>query len=237
MIGAIVDDGPVNGSMSAAKPIAEFQPGLGVPKNRSWTTAPSYPILGVGYNGLLSFTISLARGAPDGNEAMNTPSNTPIVQFTVFHTPLLTLNTLVALVTAFGAMAGCRRPMPVKTAHETSPSDQVDATDAPSPPSVVQQIPETPTLISETPWLVVQQARRGTKGGWASGSFLADRNKIVIQTRDVERFSIDTSRLPVNWDRLVVISIDGVNSELRKRDFDVLNFARDAHGAWRVVEP
>lgn len=86
-------------------------------------------------------------------------------------------------------------------------------------------------------WLVVEKTRDGAPGGWATGSFDPKRNKLTIRQRDVQRFAIDVSRIPINWARLVVIGINGRNSELRKRDYSILHFARDQHGQWVVVEP
>jgi hypothetical protein len=132
------------------------------------------------------------------------------------------------------AMPACRRPAPSTTINEPSvaaPADaktEVAAVDEPAP-----QAPEA----DPDHWLVVTETAKDSKGGYATGSFMPERNKIVLTTRDVESFTIDTSRISIDWDRLVVISIDGVNSELRKRDYDLLHFARDKYGAWRVVEP
>ena len=78
--------------------------------------------------------------------------------------------------------------------------------------------------------------RKGAPGAWATGSFDRKRNKLDIRTRDVQDFSIDVSRIPINWERLVVIGIDGANSELRKRDYSVLHFRLDDHGQWVVLE-
>ena len=86
-------------------------------------------------------------------------------------------------------------------------------------------------------WLFVQKATDKAKGAWATGSFDADRNKLSIQTNDVEEFALDTSRVAINWKKLVVLSIDGKNSELRKRDFDILPFIRTPHSEWIVREP
>ncbi|MEK7711377.1 MAG: hypothetical protein AAB341_05720 [Planctomycetota bacterium] len=60
---------------------------------------------------------------------------------------------------------------------------------------------------------------------------------MTIHTKDVERFAIDTSRIRIDWKRLVILGIDGKNSELRKRDFDLFHFALTDHGEWIVVEP
>jgi hypothetical protein len=86
-------------------------------------------------------------------------------------------------------------------------------------------------------WLFVQKVADKARGGWATGSFDADRNKLSIQTNQVEEFALDTSRVAINWKKLVVLSIDGKNSELRKRDYEVLSFNRTAHGEWIVREP
>jgi hypothetical protein len=86
-------------------------------------------------------------------------------------------------------------------------------------------------------WLAVLKVREGEDGAWATGSFSRARNKLDVHTRGAQEFAVDVSRIPINWERLVVIGIDGVNSELRKRDFSVYRFARDEHGRWVVVEP
>lgn len=132
------------------------------------------------------------------------------------------------------ASSACHRAEPPNSPPAPAPPPQSPETTETPPPA-----PETPEPDAPDPnqWLVVTRTKQGTRGGHATGSFLPDRNRIVIETHDVERFTIDTSRIPINWDRLVVIRIDGVNSELRKRDYDVLHVARDPYGAWKVVEP
>jgi len=86
-------------------------------------------------------------------------------------------------------------------------------------------------------WLTVLTARKGTQGGWATGDFNAQRNKITINTRDVQRFVMDVSRLPINWDRPVVLRIDGYNSELRRRKQPKIVFDVTLTGEWVVVKP
>ena len=86
-------------------------------------------------------------------------------------------------------------------------------------------------------WLVVEKTMHRTTGAWATGSFDPDRNKLTITTNDVSQFSIDTDRILIDWDRLVVLGIDGRNSELRKRKYSVLHIALDEHGRWVVLEP
>jgi hypothetical protein len=125
-----------------------------------------------------------------------------------------------------------RKPTPV----ETNANAQV--TLIPKEPD-----PEWPSeparvgLDDSDRWLCVTRIDRQAAGGWATGSFDPQRNKITIHTRDVQRFTIDVGRIPVDWERLVVLSIDERNSELRRRDFDLLEFVRSQHGGWIVVEP
>lgn len=86
-------------------------------------------------------------------------------------------------------------------------------------------------------WLRVETVAKDAEGGVATGSFDPVGNQIRIHTRHVNGFAVDTGRLAIDWDRLVVLRINGVGSELRKRDYDVLHFVRDDHGRWEVAEP
>ncbi len=85
-------------------------------------------------------------------------------------------------------------------------------------------------------WLVVEEVKGKASGAWATGSFSQKRNKVTVRTKDVARFSIDVSRIPIKWDKLVILSIDGKNSELMHRDYALLHFVNDRHG-WHVIEP
>jgi hypothetical protein len=129
--------------------------------------------------------------------------------------------------------AGCRK-------SETLPALKQEAP-AQSPPAVPADIPtrvDIPVPPDDSDrWLFVQKVAGKATGGWATGSFDADRNKLSVTTSDVEEFAVDTSRITVNWKKLVVLSIDGKNSELRKRDYDILVFTRTPHGEWIVREP
>ena len=86
-------------------------------------------------------------------------------------------------------------------------------------------------------WLFVQEPMDRATGGWATGSFDRSRNRLTIRTRDVRRFLVDTTRVRIDWDRLVVLSIDGRTSELRRRDDPALEFEFDEHGEWIIREP
>ncbi len=149
----------------------------------------------------------------------------------------------IGLLLAIGA---CRAPVPqprldirpgepieeaAARGHDTRLESEARL-DESSPATVRLPLPED----DDQRWLWVEAVRDNADGGWATGSFDAKRNKLSIRTRDVQRFAIDVSRIRIDWERLVVIGIDGANSELRKRDFVVLHFARDGHGQWVVDE-
>ena len=106
-------------------------------------------------------------------------------------------------------------------------------------PSVVpQRRIEIPADIDDpAQWLWVEKGRDGAEGAWATGSFDSNRNKLSIQARDVRRFTIDVARIPIDWKRLVILSINGRNSELRRRNHTRLHFVLDEYGQWMVAEP
>ena len=140
----------------------------------------------------------------------------------------------------FLAAPACHAPTaPPPPQNEATLSSEPEAVSVEAEP--VEPPPEPIIIPAEFQeidrWLFVEKARDRASGAWATGSFGPKRNKLTIRTRGVQQFAIDTSRTPINWERLVVIGIDGANSELRKRDYPILHFARDDHGRWVVLEP
>ncbi len=133
------------------------------------------------------------------------------------------------------AGVGCHKSAsPQAEDTPTATADESQSQPLPTPPEKVK----LPSLDDgSTAWLTVNATRGDAPGGWASGSFDAARNRIEIRTRDVRGFLLDTSRIAIDWDRLVVISIDGKNSELRRRERPFLHFQLDEHGGWIVQEP
>lgn len=131
------------------------------------------------------------------------------------------------------APESCRR---ADNQRAADPTPSVDT--QPEKPAAIPTRVEIPIPADDSGrWLFVQKVAPKARGGWATGSFDADRNKLSIETSDVEEFALDTSGVAINWKKLVVLSIDGKNSELRKRDFDILHFTRTPHGEWVVREP
>lgn len=105
-----------------------------------------------------------------------------------------------------------------------------------------KQPPPAPPPVRSTPdpqtpsWLFASRFQEGAKGPWVRGEFDAKKNKLVIRTNDVSEFAVNTADVLIDWDKLVVLSINGKNSELRKRDFTVYRFELDSHGQWVVKE-
>lgn len=85
------------------------------------------------------------------------------------------------------------------------------------------------------PWLMVLSPIPDAKGGWAKGSFDAERNRFTIDTFDVEAFSIDTSALQIDWSKLVILRLDGRNTELGRKENPVITFTRGTATPWETL--
>jgi len=153
--------------------------------------------------------------------------------------PLLAVAAVVALT--FSTTSCGKRPETVSTsvvnrrptsrpASEKTHAAPVESTDPKVPPTPEQ-------AWSQGRWLKVITPDPNTPGGWAEGSFDRDKNKLIIVTRDVRRFIIKTDMIRIDWDRRVILSLNRVNSELRRREGGLLTFELDDHGQWVVLEP
>jgi hypothetical protein len=144
---------------------------------------------------------------------------------------VLTRTNAFVLAAILVSLFGCRKEEP----KQLPPLENLPL---PEKPREIPTHVEIPVPIDDSDrWLFVQKIAEKAKGGWATGSFDGDRNKLIITTSDVAEFALDTSRVAINWKKLVVLSIDGKNSELRKRDYDILQFTRTPQGEWTVREP
>ena len=135
----------------------------------------------------------------------------------------------------FVTLTGCHKSAPTPPSEE--PPAKAEAPKLPptiAPPSRIP-LPDDPDAAER--WLFVEKANDDAPGGWATGSFDREKNKLDVHTRDVRQFAIDVERIAIDWHRLVVLSIDGKNSELRKRDVSLLHFRLDDHAQWVVMEP
>ena len=146
---------------------------------------------------------------------------------------------LLVCVGGLCLLSGCRGPvqtsLPAGSSIDEPAENDPDMALAVEPPSTRVDI----EIEVEDPdrWLTVERIHGDAPGAWATGAFDPARNKFTIETHDVAEFTIDVSRVPVRWDRLVIIRIDGSNSELVKRDYFLYRIARNEHGQWIVLEP
>jgi hypothetical protein len=149
------------------------------------------------------------------------------------------------VVFAMLLLPGCPReaPMPVPADNQANSH----AAPAPEPvapveePIIAAPAAELPPPAAPAPdpgkWFFVERIKPGARGGWGTADFEPDKNRLSVDLHDVTRFRIDTTRVGIDWDRLVLLRIDGHTSELKRRDITQYHFARDLSGAWVVVEP
>jgi len=132
-------------------------------------------------------------------------------------------------------VTGCHKSAPTPPSEE--PPAKAEATQPPPALAPPPRIALPDDADAAERWLFVEKTKSDAPGGWATGSFDRQKNKLDVRTRDVRQFTIDVERIAIDWQRLVVIGIDGKNSELRKRDVSLLHFRLDEHGQWVVMEP
>ena len=143
---------------------------------------------------------------------------------------------LIGVCTVLLALiAGCHKSAPTPPSEE--PPAKAEAPKSPPTLSPPPRIPLPDDTAAADRWLFVEKAKDDAPGGWATAAFDRQKNKLDVRTRDVRQFAIDVERIAIDWQRLVVIAIDGKNSELRRRDVTLLHFRLDEHGQWVVMEP
>jgi hypothetical protein len=157
--------------------------------------------------------------------------------------PAVNMNSTIAtMVTLFGAACllppACVGRSEIKTEKEKAPpptaQNEEDATGR-----VTITIPDLEPYQpddAEAQWLAIDRIAEGADGAWATGGVFAE-NRVVIRTENVARFRVHLDRLPVNWDRRVVLRIDGRPSELTRKHYPTLTLQRSPTGGWIPVEP
>ncbi|MCH8251271.1 MAG: hypothetical protein IID36_02335 [Planctomycetes bacterium] len=161
----------------------------------------------------------------------------------VFQVPVMLL-LLIGVFAALPWLGGCndsqRAPQPgdnappVESARAAPPASraETDGGATPKPPQFVLDV----DLPDPTRWVYAEKVRGDADGGSVTGTFHKSSNKIEIHTRDVERFSIDTSKIEIDWTRRVILGINGSNTGLGRREHPIIRFALDDYGKWVVVE-
>ena len=163
--------------------------------------------------------------------------------------PRLTRRSVVAaaVVALSALLAGCPEPEPASEPVATSrPAAVAEPTPPPEPaPESIAKEPPDHNRVEvrvqrvtdpQHGWLRIEAIREGAPGAWATGRFIPD-NRIEIETEAVSEFSLDVSDLHINWDRRVVLKIDGRASELIRKKSPVIHLQQDQTGAWNVVKP
>jgi hypothetical protein len=84
-------------------------------------------------------------------------------------------------------------------------------------------------------WLRVEELADDSPGGWATGQFVPELNKLIIETDGVRQFVIAADRVDLDWDRRVVLRINGSNSELTRKHFPTIRLRQTVGGDWRPV--
>ena len=159
--------------------------------------------------------------------------------------PAKTLPKVLALLCGVAWMvglSGCRQAQPTPV-RERVPVPEQPAPVAPTPvqasvpepqPAAVERIPLQ--VADSSSWLFAQTPRAGAPGGWITGSFDPAKNRIEIQLQDLKRFTLHVARIPINWDRLVILRLNGHNTELRRREQSLYHFELTPNGGWQVRE-
>lgn len=137
----------------------------------------------------------------------------------------------VVLLAVVAVGSGCQSP-----GRSASTGAGREAAVPESTAEAMPQIGDLPREDENERWLWVEAIREGADGGWATGSFDPARNRIRVSTEKIRGFAIDVSRIAIDWERLVVLRINGLTSELRKREDSVLHFIKGDGGRWEVVE-
>jgi hypothetical protein len=115
-----------------------------------------------------------------------------------------------------------------------SPTPSPSATPkAPTPLPPLRLPPTEPTAL-EDGWVKILESDDTSSRAWVEGEVAGD-DKLTINTKNVRGFELDLTRLRLNWNRGVVLRLDGYNSELTRKRWPRLVFVRNASGAW-VVE-
>jgi len=124
--------------------------------------------------------------------------------------------------------------------NSRSPTTQpaADAQTQPAPPADPNHVRVRIGSLSDPQdgWLRIETLQPDAHGAWATGDFIPD-NRIIIETEHVEQFSLDLSQIRINWDRRVILRIDGFASELTPKRRPLLHLRRSPAGSWDVVEP
>ena len=91
----------------------------------------------------------------------------------------------------------------------------------------------------ETPvdsWFRIERLCARVEGGWVCGHSPAV-NRIVIETHNVSQFSMDVSRLDLDWSKRVWVRVNSTAFELIHKRNPVIHLRETSAGVWEIVKP
>jgi hypothetical protein len=113
---------------------------------------------------------------------------------------------------------------------------EVEPDPTPATKPAAPQPPPLPSLPEpQRGWLQIVKLAGDAEGGWATGNFETERNRVSVDTHNVAEFVLDQTRLAVRWDRRVVLRINGRPAELIRKEDPIIHFRQSPGGAWEVV--
>ena len=150
-----------------------------------------------------------------------------------------------------GMTSGCRQASPADRTGSAPHPTEADGATADDQPSVVEptaeespfgDVPERQASTAregfggeEAGWLRIELLREDAAVGWATGSIHAGSNSIVIVTEGAKRIELDLSEIQVDWNRRVILRLDGQASQLLHGKTQIKHFEVTPAGRWRVI--
>ncbi len=110
-----------------------------------------------------------------------------------------------------------------------------DATNSePEPPGPLDFQPPGQSGL-EQGWASIDEHANPMQLAWIEGT-VERRGKIIIDTNNVRRFTLELPYLHVNWKKRIALRIDGSTSELTRKRWPRITLERTPSGAWVVVK-
>lgn len=117
----------------------------------------------------------------------------------------------------------------------TTPTPTPSQPPAPTPPPPPMPRIDEMSAGLRNGWLMIDEVSDRDHTAWVEGR-VEDGEKLVIDTENIERFQLDLSRIRLDWDKRIVLRIDGFNRELTRKNFPHLNYERTSTGGWRLID-
>jgi hypothetical protein len=83
-------------------------------------------------------------------------------------------------------------------------------------------------------WMQIDRSEDSAIRAWAEGRTMDD-DALIIETQNVGRFHLDLGQIRLNWQRRILLRIDGFNRELSRPDRSRITYQKTATGGWEKV--